>query len=217
MALTHQVAQGECLASIAADYRFSDWRTIYNRPENAELRRKRQNPNLVYPGDLIYIPHLSLGKVECATGRLHRFVLRKQLTLLRIAIEDVEGNPLSGKKYRLEVEGETYEGSTAGEGLLEKEIPATAKSGALTVWLDDDEYDDYTWELAIGALDPIEEISGVQARLNNLGYSCGSVDGIAGPRTKAAVKEFQTRMSLPATAIIDDALRKKLRQAYDED
>ena len=217
MSSIHEVAQGECLASIAADYRFSDWRTIYSHPENAELRRKRQNPNLMCPGDMVNIPPLDLGEKPCATDRRHRFLLLNQRALLRIVIEDEKGNVFSGKKYRLEIEGEIFQGSTAGDGLLEEEIPVNAQSGVLTVWLNDDDYDDCTWELAIGSLDPVDEISGVQARLNNLNFICGPVDGIVGPRTRAAVQQFQTRIKASPTGIIDAALISKLREAYDKE
>jgi len=40
-------------------------------------------------------------------------------------------------------------------------------------------------------LPPVKYLTGVQARLNNLGYGAGPVDGINGPRTKSAVKRFQ--------------------------
>jgi len=38
---------------------------------------------------------------------------------------------------------------------------------------------------------PLEDVKGVQQRLKYLGYDVGPVDGIAGSKTRAAVKEFQ--------------------------
>ncbi len=38
---------------------------------------------------------------------------------------------------------------------------------------------------------PLDDIWGVQQRLKQLGYDCGSTDGILGPKTKAAVEQFQ--------------------------
>lgn len=43
----------------------------------------------------------------------------------------------------------------------------------------------------------------LQALLNNLGYSCGTVDGIWGSRTSAGVLAFKKAKGLPATAVCD--------------
>jgi membrane-bound lytic murein transglycosylase B len=42
------------------------------------------------------------------------------------------------------------------------------------------------------------EIKEIQLHLNFLGYEAGSVDGLLGPNTKAAVRAFQAKHSLPA-------------------
>jgi N-acetyl-anhydromuramyl-L-alanine amidase AmpD len=44
-----------------------------------------------------------------------------------------------------------------------------------------------------------------QAKLAAIGYAPGAADGIAGPRTAAAVSAFQTANALPATGQLDDA------------
>ena len=51
----HVVEQGECLSSLTQLYGFSDYRQIYYHPNNSELRRKRPNPNVLYPGDEVFI------------------------------------------------------------------------------------------------------------------------------------------------------------------
>jgi N-acetylmuramoyl-L-alanine amidase len=216
MALTHTVAQGECLASIARTYHSWDWRTIYNHANNSDFRQKRTNPNVIYPGDRIYIPDLNPVSKDAVTDTKHRYKLKWQPTSIWICLEDGKGTPFASKKYRLEIEGKIYEGTTGEDGSMRVEIPPTAASGELTVWMDDDQYDDCTWRLKLGHLDPIKEVSGVQGRLNNLGCICGKVDGIVGPRTKSAVQAFQARVGLPVTGAIDEPLRQKLREAYDK-
>ena len=50
-------------------------------------------------------------------------------------------------------------------------------------------------------LPPVEHLRGVQARLNNLGYGAGPVDGIYGPKSKRAVTSFQKDYSLKVDGI----------------
>ena len=46
----------------------------------------------------------------------------------------------------------------------------------------------------------------VQKRLTALGYDCGSVDGVFGPKTTAAVKGWQGSRGLPVTGVADRAV-----------
>jgi LysM domain len=64
---THTVRTGETLATIARKYGHSDWKTIYDHPANAEFQRKRPNPNIILPGDVIFIPDQRL------TTPIHKF------------------------------------------------------------------------------------------------------------------------------------------------
>jgi len=76
MATTHIVSYGECLWRIARKYGIPKWRTIYDHPKNAGFRQKRPNPNLIYPGDAIWIPDPQQDKKEsCATDQRHTFKL----------------------------------------------------------------------------------------------------------------------------------------------
>lgn len=56
MGKTYVVVEGDTLTKIAADHGFANWRTIYNDPANAAFRAKRPDPNLIFPGDEIFIP-----------------------------------------------------------------------------------------------------------------------------------------------------------------
>jgi peptidoglycan hydrolase-like protein with peptidoglycan-binding domain len=44
--------------------------------------------------------------------------------------------------------------------------------------------------VSLGRLDPADTVEGMQARLRNLGFYGGEIDGVAGPRTKAAAAAF---------------------------
>jgi hypothetical protein len=68
----HVVQPGENLSVIAHKYGFSDWRAVYNHPQNADFRRKRPNPQHVMPGDTVFIPenHLAGGAHPGPAGPL---------------------------------------------------------------------------------------------------------------------------------------------------
>lgn len=83
--------------------------------------------------------------------------------------------------------------------------------------------DQIKFTLHIGRLDPIQEkapddncFAGVQARLNNLGFDCGIVDGLDGTGTRNAIKRFQKRMKLtPEDGKPSAAVQKALFDLHD--
>jgi N-acetylmuramoyl-L-alanine amidase len=128
-------------------------------------------------------------------------------------LRDDDGQPISGKKYRLVVDGDDDAkiGETASDGLIERPIDASATSGELRVWSDGGEVT--TFPLNIGHLDPLEEISGVQGRLGHLGFVCpitGELDG----HTRAALRAFQRKNGLDETGEPSSATVDKLREKH---
>jgi peptidoglycan hydrolase-like protein with peptidoglycan-binding domain len=74
---------------------------------------------------------------------------------------------------------------------------------------------DLTVPILLGSLNPRDEtgdqgVSAVQARLANLGYWPGPLDGILGPRTQAALRLFQGDHNLEMTGEDDDDTVKAL-------
>ena len=49
-----------------------------------------------------------------------------------------------------------------------------------------------------------------QVALSRLGISCGSVDGVLGSQTRAALRVFQQRKKLPVTGFLDEPTRERL-------
>lgn len=212
----YTVVQGDCLSSIAHQFGFADWRTIYNHGSNAAFRQQRPNPNQIFPGDQIFIPDTE-GKTEDApTDKWTEFKIDNQKTMIRVRMMDGNNKPFAGKQYQLDVNGTLSEGSTKADGMIEQEIPADATEATLTVWFDVDKTrPGVIWNLKLGHLDPWDKPSGVQARLKNLGYDPGPVDGIVGPRTTAALKGFQFSQNLPVTGSADTATKNKLKELHD--
>ena len=121
--------------------------------------------------------------------------------------------PRAGLPYILIVEGRLFQGRTSGDGMIEYAIPPNARDGRLI--LEPGTPAEFSIPLKIGCLEPVEEVAGAQARLNNLGFKCGAVDGLLGPRTKAALQSFQESHGLETSGRLDEATRGKLREAHD--
>ena len=56
MGTPYVVQEGDYLAKIARDQGYDSWEDIYYHPDNAEFRRRRPDPNRIYPGDVIILP-----------------------------------------------------------------------------------------------------------------------------------------------------------------
>ena len=54
------------------------------------------------------------------------------------------------------------------------------------------------------------EVANVQQNLRRLGYYSGMVDGISGPQTKAAIRNYQAAHDLPVTGLLDSGMLSQL-------
>lgn len=214
MAGWYTVKQGDCLSSLAARFHLANWHIIYDHSENASFREDHPNPNVIYPGDQVYIPDPEVVYHDKPTDGKHSFVRKQDKTLLRIVAADEDEQPYPNSDYRLTIGDKVYEGQTDGGGMLEEAIDARAESGELTIWWTGAPRRHCTWKLHIGHLDPIQQMTGIQARLNNLGYNSGPVDGIRGPITTAAVKEFQKKHKLAVDGIPGPITQGKLKEVH---
>jgi hypothetical protein len=183
----HVVAAGECVSRIAHSYGFRDYRTIYEDGSNAEFRKKRPNPNLIYPGDEIVIPDKKPRKVSKPTGARHKFVVNTTTRYLRMRLHYDDGAPIANTPFKLTSCGQVVQGQTDSNGILEQEIPKDSETAQVDV-------ESFTWKVRIANLNPMEKtsddgVSGYQSRLRNLDYPPLKVDGICGPKTQAKLKE----------------------------
>lgn len=200
------VRPGDCLSSIAAETGHF-WHTLWNHSANAELKRRRGDPNVLLPGDAVFIPAKRQKTESGSTDQHHKFLRRGEPAWLDLKLVDADG-PRANKPYTLKVAGRTRAGKTDAQGRIHEPLPGSARRAVLLVGSD-------VYHLQLGHLDPVDEITGVQARLNNLGFQCGPVDGVLGPRTLAALNQFRAHVGLPAADEVDDPTLKKLRDEHD--
>ncbi len=203
----YTVKQGDCINSIATKYGLFP-KKIWDHANNADLKKKRQDPNALLPGDKLFVPEKELQEVSCATGQRHRFRKKGVPAKLRLQLKSGD-KPRTNEKYTLKIDNELLSGTTDGEGRIEHPIPPNAKKGKLLVG---DNQDEYTFKL--GHIDPVDEVSGVQERLNNLGFDCGKADGKLNDATKAALMAFQKQYKLEESGAMDKATIDKLKKVY---
>jgi N-acetylmuramoyl-L-alanine amidase len=238
MPATYIVNEGDCIASIAWA-RGLTWRTLWDYPDNQQLKDARQDPNLLYPGDVVHIPDRRARIESCCTDQLHVFKLKGTKVRLRVRLledtpaEEAEdgaetadtsthqlpdfkpqtdtGKGRANIPYLLVVEGVTKSGNTDGDGYLDELISPTARSGRII--LNSGTPAEEIILIKIGEMDPAEELNGIRKRLTNLGFPCGDGDERS-PEFVAALMLFQECAGLPATGQLDDATRSSLKDAH---
>jgi N-acetylmuramoyl-L-alanine amidase len=57
-----------------------------------------------------------------------------------------------------------------------------------------------------------DDVAGLQHRLIEMGFDCGRADGVFGPRTETALRDFQRNVGLPADGTCGPATFRALRQ-----
>ena len=108
MAVTHTVQQGEHISQIMEKYKFLDYRVIWDHASNAELKEKRKSPNVLLPGDEIYIPDRELKSISLETTRKHVLVAPIPTLKLRVVLRDFDNQPMPGVECNLDVDGEVH-------------------------------------------------------------------------------------------------------------
>jgi hypothetical protein len=206
MAIRHVVQQGDCIASIAFEHGFFP-DTIWMHHENDELRKARLDPNVLLPGDEVFVPDKRVDVVKRATDARHVFRRRGVPEVLRIQLLR-HGKPRKHTSYSLEIDGVVEQGMTDDDGVVGASIPPAARRGVLTLTDTGESFD-----LDLGGLDPVTELTGVQGRLRNLGLYRGPIDGVLGAQTERALRRFQElEPDLEPSGALDDATRDALER-----
>ncbi len=202
----HEVVQGEDVKQIAFE------RGGMRRPapvlthnSNTNLLAMR-NPNVLLPGDRVFVPDRALRDEPADTGAKHRFRVRGTREL-RLQLKGPDGTIMRETPYQLNVNGTWREGATDKDGRLLERIPLTRCQVRLVA-------DGVEVNLLVAHLDPVETTTGAQARLNNLGFFSGPVDGIVGPRTREATRAFQESRGIADDGIIGPVTRSHLLDAF---
>lgn len=237
MPTRHTVKQGEHLSHIAALYGFSDYKAIWDFGDNAELRKKRKDPHVLAPGDVVTIPPPRQKTVTKPAGTRHRFRFAATIMQLRLRLRDPFDRPIKDAPCWVRIDDTDDAGNpkppvevlivSKKDGLIEHPITRTTMEAEVEVQPSADgeqpKRERQKFDLFIGGLDPVTTNSGLRARLNNLGYFAGLTEGIEDKeQLRWAIEEFQFDNNIkPQNGDFDDAnnktiipTRKKLVEAH---
>lgn len=206
--ILHRAGSDECMVSIAARYGFY-WRTLWNLPQNAALKAKRTNPNVLKEGDEVFVPARRIKEEIRPTDARHHFRLVASPSKFRMRLLS-SGEPRASLPYTCLVDGHLLSGQTDSDGVLSLSIPPGAKTGFLRL-RDGGTFEEY--DLDFGSLDPLKEISGIQQRLNNLGYDC-EVTGELDDQTRDAILSFGAKHHLSDFELLGEEFRNLLASAH---
>jgi N-acetylmuramoyl-L-alanine amidase len=215
MAGMHNVQQGEHLYGIAQQYGFPDWEKIWNHPQNADLKDLRKDPDVLFPGDQVFIPDPEERDENKPTDARHTFKVSTEKLKLRVVLNRFYGDPYKNTPCIVIVDADRQDLTTDGDALVEREIKSTATKATLmaddTVQVrDTTEKIQREIQAQIGFLDPVTEPSGQRARLANLGYYRLPVDTVDDDEFKSSVEEFQCEHSLAVDGICGPNTQAKL-------
>jgi hypothetical protein len=206
--IRHRVKPGDSVVKLAEAHGFFP-DTIWDHPDNADLKALRKDMNILMPGDVVVLPDLRRREAPCETDKRHTFRRRGVPMMFRAQLFD-RNEPRKHQPYTLEVDGQRFAGTTDAEGKIEIYLPNRAQRGRLVV-----AGGQVDVEVLFGHMDPITEVSGVQKRLANIGFECGAIDGRLHPRFTAALRAFQALVGLEPSGAIDDPTRAALGECHD--
>lgn len=207
MAINYQVKQGDCISSIAFEHGFfAD--TIWNHQNNVELKKKRQDPNVLMPGDIVFVPDKRIKEVSEPTNNVHKFRCKNTPEKFKLQLF-LDEKPRADEEYELEIENLKFFGKTDSQGRIQQSIPPNAKKGKLLLANGEEVY-----QLQLGNLNPSDEITGAQGRLWNLGLYFGPIDGKMSDEMLEAIQEYQFSKNMEPDGKLTPTTIAALKEDY---
>jgi hypothetical protein len=208
------VRQGDYLGKLAYLHGF-DADEVWNHERNTELRDLGRSPNILAPGDILYLPVKPKEGLSFTSGTSNRYRATVHKVKVSIVFKD-DSRVLADEPYEVfglgseGSDGQTAERKTDGDGRIELELPVTTREISIVF-----PRQNVSYEVRVGDMDPENELSGIKKRLANLGFLVREIDSEAGDdQLSGAILAFQKKRGLPATGALDDATKKALKDEH---
>jgi|HubBroStandDraft_2_1064218.scaffolds.fasta_scaffold40481_3 hypothetical protein len=159
------IKQGDYLLQLAYSLGF-DADSVWNDPTNSDLRTLRSNPAILFPGDLVQVPTAPPSPpATLVTGSANNFTSSPPTVTLTQTFAAADGTPYASMAFTVQELPDLTGQTTDGNGTATLEVPVTLDTATLT-FTDTGE----VWVLQLGQMDPINTLSGIFKRLQNLNY-----------------------------------------------
>ncbi len=159
------VRQGDYLQKIAFEQGF-DATEVWKHEKNAELRSQGHMPEVLAPGEILFIPDGPRASSPIAVGDQNAFQASVGEIELNLTFRHDDGTPYKEEPYKARHAGREAVGKTTVDGKLNLTVPLTCR------------YVDFAFDRVgvlfraeIGHLDPVTTTHGVRQREDNLGLS----------------------------------------------
>jgi hypothetical protein len=167
--IPYVVKQGDFLGRLAARFGF-DADATWNDAKNDALRKTGRTPNILHPGDVLYIPETPPDFVSVKTGTTNEYTAQVPRVSLTLTFRDAGGAALANAKVEYRglppaSDPKDRPESTDGSGTIVVLVPMGVET--FVVELPDK---GVVREVRVGHMDPITEPSGQAKRLQHLGY-----------------------------------------------
>jgi N-acetyl-anhydromuramyl-L-alanine amidase AmpD len=219
----HKVTPGDRMSRIAFIEKYANYLALYNHAWNAELRKKRLDPEILNPDeDIVYLPPKDAVTKGFADKDEAAHVHDTELPALKLHFS-CAGMPVAAQSVSLLIQTDPYSKlkpylstgklKTDGDGYLEIRIDARVTEALLF-------FDDLHFQchLLIGYLRPLDVTGGPEQRLWNLGYACPVVAPTAAAAKKQhlekvarALRRFQLDAAATQTGTLEKKTLEKLK------
>ncbi len=140
----------------------------------------------------------------------------KKTKKMIVQLTDADMKPIAGKKYHVLVKGQTIEGTTDGDGVVEQLVPRSADAATIVLWTDTyptGPQRRYDVEL-LAAMPPVDSVRGAKLRMRNLGYYAGAIDDDDNADYAKALVALQVDFGLDRTGKLDAPTIEKLEYVH---
>jgi Putative peptidoglycan binding domain len=208
------VRQGDHLARLAYIHGF-DANEVWNHDQNSELREMGRTPEILAPGDILYLPLKPKEGLSFSAGTSNRY--RARVPKVKVAVVFKDGDRvLADEPYEIHglgtdgSSGQTEAKRTDSEGKVELELPVTTREVTIVF-----PNQNVAYEVRVGDMDPADEQSGLQKRLENLGYLPRDREGAAeAAYVQGAIAHFQKEHGLATTGSVDEKTSTVLKDEH---
>lgn len=211
------LVEGESVATVAVRGGL-DADAVWNLDENADLRSKRTDADVLAPGDILYVPDRKARWLPATVGSTNQYKTPPAKLFARLQCVDEEGNALPDSAYVVENVDPPLKGTMSG-GVIELAVPGDSR--LLHIHLTDLET---TLVAEVAGLDPVDDPHGrgVGQRMAALAIA-PPVPALATGEARriveaeylaAAIGEFQKKQGVDVTGVVDDPTRAALVKAH---